>query len=324
VLSTTRLHPDAAAMLKGIASLEENPLPSLRMFTKEELLEKVRDADAVILFGEEFDRDVILAANKLKIIARHGVGYQNIDLKTAAERGIYVTYAPIASLTIAVAEHAIALIFAVARNLLRSDRYVRDGVWTLGSEWPPAVECLHGKLLGIVGLGRIGCEVARMAACVGMKVIYYNRTRKVSLEEQLGIEYASLDDLLRRSDFVSISIALTDDTRGMIGSRELGLMRKTSYLINVARGPIVDQNALYHALSSRKIAGAGLECFGRFYEEPPAVDDPILKLENVILTPHNSTLDDEIYRDVGITVVSDVLRVFRGEEPLNTVVEPRH
>jgi phosphoglycerate dehydrogenase-like enzyme len=324
VLSTTRLHPDAAVMLKGIASLEENPLPPLRMFTKEQLLDKVRDVDAVILFGEEFDREIILSASKLKIIARHGVGYQNIDLKAAAEKGIYVTYAPIASLTITVAEHAVALIFALARNLFLSDKYVRDGVWTLGSAWPPMVECVHGKVLGIVGLGRIGCEVARMATCLGMKVIYSNRTTKVALERELGIEYVNLDELLRRSDFVSICIALADDTRGMIGKRELNLMKKTAYLINVARGPVVDQDALYNALSSRAIAGAGLECFGRFYEGPPAVDDPILKLDNVVLTPHNSTWNDKIYRDIGITVVSDVLRVFRGEEPLNIVVGPRH
>lgn len=326
VLSTTRLHLDAAAMLKGIASLEENPLPPipLRMFTKRELLEKVRDVDAVILFGEEFDREIIFAANRLKIIARHGVGYQNIDLKAAAEKGIYVTYAPIASLAITVAEHAIALMFALARDLLRADRYVRDGVWTLGSAWPPMVECMHGKVLGVLGLGRIGHEVARMATCFGMKVIYHNRTRKVALEKQLGIEYADLDELIRRSDFVSICIPLTDETRGMIGGRELGLMKKTSYLINVARGPVVDQDALYDALSSREIAGAGLECFGRFCEEPPAVDDPILMLDNVILTPHNSTLSEEVYREVGITVVSDVLRVLRGQEPLNIVVGPGH
>ncbi len=245
------------------------------------LMDVVKDADVIVIrSSHKIDKTVIDNAKNLKIIARAGVGLDNIDVDYAIKRGIKIISVPSAS-TEAVAELTMGLMIALARWVTSFDRSMHNGEWCKNSKL--GIE-LAGKTLGIIGLGRIGSRVAKFARIFGMRVLAYDPYVDRGKAVNLGVELKdSLDDLLLESDFISIHASLTSETKGLIGERELKLMKPTAFLINTARGAIVDENALIKALKEKWIAGAALDVYT---EEPLPKNHPLRKIENTILTPH--------------------------------------
>ncbi|MEB3774029.1 MAG: NAD(P)-binding domain-containing protein [Desulfurococcales archaeon] len=227
------------------------------------------------------------ASPRLRIVSQYAVGYDNIDIECATRHGVYVTNTP-GVLTDATADLTWALILAVTRRIVEADKEVRSGAWyAKGVGWHPTYMLgieVTGKTLGIIGMGRIGREVARRARGFKMRILYYDKSRlPEDLEKELNAKYTPLEELLKESDIVTIHVPLTRETRGMIGERELKLMKNTAVLINTARGPIVDTDALVKALREGWIAGAGIDVFD---QEPIPPDHPLIKLPNTVLTPH--------------------------------------
>ncbi len=227
--------------------------------------------------GELMDR-----VPNLKVISNHGVGVDHIDVGAAKERKIPVGNTP-GCLDASTADMTMALMLATARNVVVGDRFARSPEFTHYDPSQLIGYEVSGSTLGIVGLGRIGRQVAKRALAFDMKVLYHNRKRDEQAERELGVTYASLDDLLRQSDFVSLNCPLTPDTTNLIGKREFGLMKSTGILLNIARGPVVDHDALFAALNSKRIAGAGLDVTS---PEPLPRNHPLLGLTNVVITPH--------------------------------------
>ena len=281
--------------------------------SKEEIIRRVKDKQALVsLLTDPIDEEVINSAPNLRIIAQYAVGFDNIDLKAATKRGIYVTNTP-EVLTETTADFAFALMLAVARRVVEADKYVRNGKWKVA--WHPLMmlgEDVHGRTLGIVGLGRIGCAVARRAKGFDMKILYYDVIRREDLERELGIKYVDLETLLRESDFVTIHTPLTPETYHLIGEKQLRMMKKTAFLINTSRGKVVDQKALYKALKEGWIAGAALDVFE---QEPISMDDPLLELENVVLAPHIASATHETRSKMAEIVAENLLAFKRGEIP---------
>lgn len=247
-----------------------------------------------------FTDAVFAACPHLKMVSIWGVGTDNIDLAAAARRGVTVCNTPGAN-AIAVAEHAIALMMAVARKLPQIDRAMREGQWPremLGQ--------LHGKTLAVIGTGAIGSQVAKLARAFGMTVLKWSAQRGKPGER---------DEMLKRADFVSLHVRLTPQTRGFIGAREFGLMKREAILVNTGRGALVDRDALYDALANQRIAGAGLDVF---HDEPLKADDPVLKLSNTVLSPHNAGQTPEVRRDGLLLTIQNVEQFLAGK-PQNVV-----
>ena len=309
----TREIPEAGLNLLGdfdVTVLFERPP------TRDELLEAVRGASGVLATAtEKMDGEVMDAAGDgLRIIANMAVGYDNIDVKAAKERGITVTNTP-GVLDETTADVAFMLVLAAARRLGEGERLLRAGRW----EWwgPKQLRGLDvwGKALGIVGMGRIGLAVARRAKGFGMEILYHNRSRNGDAEKELGARYLDLEDLLRESDFVSIHTPLTEETRHLIGERELGLMRETAVLVNTSRGPVVDEAALAQALRDGSIFAAGLDV----YEEEPKVNPELLELENAVLAPHIGSATIETRDRMATLAAENLAAVLRGEQPKTPV-----
>lgn len=319
VVVTAPIHGDGLDVLRREADVYVFDEPP----TEEELIESVRDTDAILvtLNVEKISRKVIESAPKLKVIARHGVGYDNVDVEAATERGIWVTITPVLHET--VADMAFAHILCLARNVCRATHYIKSRLWRIRDPFLFRGMDVWGKVIGIIGLGRIGSAIARRAKGFSMKILYYDIVRKPMLEEELKAEYRSLKDLLRESDFIVISCPLTEHTHGMIGEEELKLMKPTAILINIARGPIVDHDALVKALREGWIAGAGLDVF---WQEPLPTDDPLLDFDTLTLTPHIASNTSECRRRMALTAVEEILRVLHGEAPrypINNIMEKR-
>jgi len=316
VLLTAPIHSDGVKILESFANVV---IASKQLKTEDELINVVRDFDAVISMGfEPFTKNVLEKASKLLVIARHGVGYDNIDVDAATRLGIWVTITPIEELFDAVADHAMALLLCLARRICYADRFIRSGEW-FANPFENRVFVgvgLRGKMLGVIGLGRIGSRIAERVKGFGVKTIYYDIERKVDLEKKLGLEYSPLDELLRNSDFIVIAVPLTEKTKGLIGKREISLMKPSAMIINISRGGVIDHNALIEALKSRRIAGVALDVF---YKEPLPPDDEITKLQNTVLTPHIAWLTEECRKSMAITVAEEVSRVLRGKDPLYPV-----
>jgi len=263
------------------------------------------------LITDRVDRELLAQAPSVRIVSQMAVGYDNIDVAAASERGVLVTNTP-GVLTETVADLTFALILGWARRLPEGDRVVREGRWP---SWRPAFllgRNVHGKTLGIVGLGAIGEAVARRAKGFGMRVVYNSRTRKAAAEAELGLEWRSLPELLAESDYVSLHVALTPETKGLIGAAELALMKPDAVLVNTARGGVVDQEALVEALEEETIGGAALDVFA---VEPLPPDDPLLMLDNVIVAPHAGSATVETRSDMCDLAVDNLLAFFRGERP---------
>lgn len=280
-------------------------------YSEETLLRETENVDAIIIrVMGRITRKVIENARKLKVIGHHGAGLDNVDLKAATEHRIPVVYTPEAN-TESVADHTMGLMIAVAKKIPQAHHAIKiDKNWSARYEYIGTEIC--GKTLGLIGLGKIGRSVAKRARGFNMRVLYYSRTRKPHLEKELGVEYVDLDTLLRLSDFVSVHVPLTEKTYKMIGSREIGKMKRGSFLINTSRGGIVDEAALYDALASGKLAGAALDVYER---EPPDPENPLFRLENVVFTPHMAAHTKEALRRMAVTVAEEVMKVLNGERP---------
>lgn len=310
----TRIIPqEGLETLRKECHVEVFPLD--RPITRKELLEVVRDKDGLLcLLSDRVDKEVMEAGKGLRIISNYAVGYDNIDIEEATKRGIIVTNTP-GVLTEATAEMAWALLFSVSRRIVEGDGLVRSGGF---KGWAPMLLLgggVSGKTLGIVGAGRIGQAMALMSRGFGMKVLYFARSRKEVLESELGAEKADLHNLLRESDFVSLHLPLTPETHHLIGARELGLMKRTAYLINTARGPIIDEKALVEALRKGTIAGAGLDV----YEEEPRLAPGLAELDNVVLAPHLGSATTETRRNMAVMAAEDLVAALKGKRPKNVV-----
>ncbi len=314
VFATRRIPQEGLAILEGKCHLkiweEDVPPP------QEVLLEEAAKSEGLLcLLTDEVDREVLRAGKNLKVVANYAVGYDNIDIEEARNRGIVVTNTP-GVLTDATADLAFSLLLAGARNLIPADGYTRAGRW---QSWGPRLflgQEVWGKTLGIVGMGRIGRAVARRARGFDMNILYYNRSKHKDIEEELGVQKRELEDLLRDSDFVSIHLPLTEETQNLIGAEELSLMKPTAVLINTARGEIVDQKALVEVLQDKKIFAAGLDVFAK---EPIDPQDPLLSLDNVVVLPHIGSASYAARQKMAIMACSDLLAVLEGREPENPV-----
>jgi len=304
---------------EGIKSLEndfELIYPKNKeMFSRDEILNYLPDCHAVVsIFTQAFDAEMIKAAPYLELIANYGVGYNNIDLEEAKKRNIKVTNTP-NPVTEPTAEHTLALMLSVARRISELDRKIRKnkiewGVMkNLGSG-------LQKKTLGIVGMGRIGQVVARMSDAFGMKIIYFSRSSLSPIKEsQLLATRVSFHELLQRADFVSLHVPLTNETKHLISVEELNLMKPSAYLINTARGAVVDEVALVDALKNNKIKGAGLDVF----ENEPSITEELKTFDNVVLSPHVGTGTYETRVEIGREVVDNIIAYFKGKTPPNLV-----
>lgn len=290
--------------------------PENEAFTHEELLVEVADVDAIVtVYGNKLSNEVIDAAPKLKMIANFGAGYDNVDMDYVSSKGIVVTNSP-DPVTEPTAELAMGLMIATARrigemnNLLKNKEALQWGVMRNLST------TLVGKCLGIVGMGAIGKALARRAIASGMSVVYHNRQRvDESVEQQLGAKYLALHELLQTADVVSLNMPLTPATRGMIGQKELALMKPGAYLINTARGSVVDESALIDALQNKVIAGAGLDVF----ENEPVIPDALRDLPGVVLMPHLGTATHETRGEMSLLVAQNIKVFFAGDVPPNKV-----
>lgn len=301
-----RFVDDGTKLLAKEAVMIRNPYG--RTLDSEELKDSLRDADAALLGNDVCDSRVLSSAKSLKVVSRHGVGVDNVDLEAATQNGIIVANTPSVNKT-AVAEHTMALILSLLRKIPQADASLRSGKWEgtkfMGNE-------LAGKKLGIIGLGAIGMEVAERAKCFGMDVLYIKRRRREDLEKKMGIVYRPLEQLLGESDIVSIHLPLTTETRRMIGKREIALMKQDAYLVNTSRGEIVDSAALSKALMEERIGGAALDVFDR---EPPDFDDPLFRLDSVILTPHIGAYTLEAIRRMDLISAENIVKVLHGQRP---------
>jgi D-3-phosphoglycerate dehydrogenase len=286
-------------------------IPQGKKLSEDELIQTLREYDAVVVGIERMTASVIQAAKKLKIIAKHGAGVDNIDVKTASANGVVVTSAP-GTNSDSVADLTMGLFLSLARSIPHADRSVRAG------GWPRLVGFqMSQKVLGIIGLGEIGKRVARRAAGFDMKVIAYDVIRDEAFAQEWGITYLSLDEVLSTADFVSIHIPSIPSTFKMIGDRELRLMKKEAFFVNISRGEILDEEALYRALKERRIRGAGLDVFS---SEPPK-ENPLFTLDNVILTPHMGAYTYEALRETGMICVRGIADFLEGKRP-GFVVNP--
>ncbi|MDK2800995.1 MAG: D-3-phosphoglycerate dehydrogenase / 2-oxoglutarate reductase [Clostridiales bacterium] len=285
--------------------------------TVEQIAKDVEDCDAILARTAPFPAEVIEAGKKLKVIARHGVGVDNIDVKRATELGIWVTNAPESNAN-SVAEHTIGLIIACARNMVRCDKEFRNGNFEIRNQLKGFD--LAGKTLAVVGTGRIGSMVAKKATLgLDMKVIGYDpyvTQDKVIPEIELVNDW---EYIFKNADFISLHMPATSKTKGIVGAKEFEMMKSTAYLINAARGEVVDEAALIEALQQNKIAGAGLDVFE---QEPPAKDNPLFALDNVILTPHNAALTYEAMDRMGLHAAMGIHDVLSGKKPKWPVNEP--
>jgi phosphoglycerate dehydrogenase-like enzyme len=273
--------------------------------------EDLADFDALILLGNRFEARSIPPGGRLAIVARFGVGYDTVDVPACTAAGIAVVITP-DGIRRPVAASVLTLMLALATRLIAKDRLTRMGPagWAQRSEHIGLG--LTGRTLGLLGVGNIGADVLRLVGPLDMRVLAHDPYLDPAKARALGAELVDIETLFREADFLSISVPLNDATRGLVDARLLGLMKPTAYLINTARGPIVDQRALYEALAAGRIAGAGLDVFE---VEPTPVDEPILALDNVILTPHALCFTDECLAGNGAADVRAVLAVNRGEPP---------
>ena len=309
VYVTRQIFPDALDLIEKHAEMEL--WPDDEPPTADQLKEALSEVDgAIINVMDRIDAPLLDAAPKLRVLSQVAVGLDNVDIPEANKRNILVGYTP-GVLAKSTADLAFALLLAVARRVVESDKWVREGNWKishhpmfwLGSE-------VNGSTLGILGMGGIGLETAKRGLGFDMKVIYHSRTRKRELEKIHGFKYASLKRVLTESDFLSIHVPLTPETHHFISDKQLNVMKPSSILINLARGAVVDTEALYKALLKGAIAGAGLDVFD---PEPVPPDHPILGLDNVVVLPHIGSASNRSRREMHLLAARNLLAGLKGE-----------
>ncbi len=297
VLLADAIAPEGVRILQETVGLEVDERPSI---SAPELLSVIGDYDALIVRSRtKVTSEVLAAGKRLKVVGRAGVGVDNIDVGSASQYGVAVLNAPGGNV-ISAAELTLGLMLALLRHIARAGASIKRGEWERscfqGTE-------LYGKTLGLVGAGRIGSEVARRAAAFGMTVLIYDPYLSQERAREIGSEQVSLASLLERADIVSVHTPLSDETRGLIGPRELARMKPTAYLVNAARGGVVDESALAAALEAGRLAGAALDVFER---EPPSRDCPLLKLNNVLVLPHLGAATREAQTRSGVEICEAV------------------
>ncbi|RLI01301.1 D-glycerate dehydrogenase [Candidatus Bathyarchaeota archaeon] len=311
VLVTRKFFDEAIDLIKTVADVEiypseEDPIP------REVLLDKVQDIDGLLpMLTDRVDQTLLDRGKRLKVVSNYAVGYNNIDVNEATKHGVMVTNTPDV-LTDTTADCAFMLLMAISRRLVEVDKFVREGKWV--KAWGPKMllgSDITGKTLGIIGLGRIGKAVVPRAKGFNMKILYHNRNPDPEAEK-LGVEYRSMDEILAESDYISLHVPLNDNTKHLIGKPELKKMKKTAYLINTSRGPVVDENALTKALKENRIAGAGLDVL---YEEPTNPKNPLLKLDNVIVAPHIGSATIETRLAMAMKAATNLTAALKGEQP---------
>lgn len=317
VIAVTRRLPEAGmAMLAGASDIEARVFPLDRPPTRPELIELLQGASAAITFvTDPVDGAVLDAAPDLKVLANFAVGYDNINVPDATSRGVLVTNTP-GVLTETTADFTFAILIAAARRVVEAADYVRAGKW---ETWSPTLFLgwdLHGATIGIVGYGRIGREVGKRAAGFDMRILVNNRSPLADDDIATAVD---LDVLLKESDFVCLNVALTPETRGMIGKRELELMKPSAILVNAARGPVVQTDALYDALKTGVIAAAALDVTD---PEPLPPDHPLIGLPNCLVVPHIASATVATRSKMATMAVSNALAVVRGQQPPNPVNQP--
>jgi glyoxylate reductase len=303
----------ALERLRALAEVDAGEDAS-RILPRSELVERLRRADVFLhLMHDAVDAAAIAAATRLRLIASMSIVPATVDLLAATARKIAVTTIP-PIVTEATADLHFALLLAAARRVVEADAALRSGTFPGSQSMHFAGASVHGKTIGIVGLGRIGRSIARRARGFDMTVLYSKRSRLPETEErELGASYASLDDLLARADFVSLSCSLTPETRHLIGARELGLVKRTAILVNTARGPVVDEAALVGALGEGRLAAAGLDV----YEEEPRVHPGLVPLRNVVLLPHLGSAVYDLRERMAHIVVDNIEAFLQGRRPPN-------
>lgn len=281
------------------------------------LLSKVNGVEAIIsLLTEKIDEEVLVAAGpSLKIVANYAVGYDNVDVEACQKHNVYVTNTPSEVVNESVAEFTWAMMMMLGRRVLEAVMFAKKAAYR---DWDPDAFLgfnLSGRMIGVVGLGRIGKMVARRAVGFGVKVLYTQRKQDLACEAELGVVCVPLEELLNKSDFVSLHVPLNEETKHLINAESLGRMKQGSFLINAARGPIVDEAALVEALRSGRLGGAALDVF----ENEPNPHPELLQMENVILTPHVASGTVEAREDMELVAVRNVLAALSGETPPNVV-----
>jgi D-3-phosphoglycerate dehydrogenase len=302
----------------GKALLEEKAeICFARSLEEASLIKEVKEINGIIIRANgKVNRRLMESAPKLKVVGRHGVGVENIDLEAATEKGIWVVNTPDAN-DISVAEHFFGLALILSKMLKKADIALREGRFEaryqyIGNE-------LHGKALGILGFGRIGRAVGRIGhKGFDMKILYYDALRYEEMEKELKATKASLKEVLSESDYISINLPMLPETKGLLGGREFGWMKPSAFIINLARGPIWDEKVLHQVLKEKKIAGAGSDVYEL---EPASKGHPLFELENFVGTPHMAAHTEEALRRMSL-VAEDVIRVLEGKTPVHPVNRP--
>ncbi len=313
ILLYEEMHEAGKALLK-----EEGEIFFATSFEETSLINEMREMDGIIIRANgKVSRKIMDAAPKLKVIGRHGVGVENIDLEAATEKGIWVVNTPDAN-DISVAEHFFGLALMLSKMLKKGDLAVRDGRWEARYQYIGRE--LHGKTLGILGFGKVGRAIGRIGhKGFDMKVLYYDALRYEEVEKEIHAVKLSLEEVLSQSDYLSINLPMLPATKSLIKEREFSLMKPTAHIINLARGPIWDEKALYRVLKEGRIAGAASDV----YEvEPATKDHPLLQFDHFIGTPHMAAHTEEALKRMSL-VAEDVIRVLEGKTPLHPVNQPK-
>lgn len=315
VYITRRIPEDILAEIQKICDVKiwsEPDVPVPRDILEKEITEV---EGLYCLLTESIDASLLEKGKHLRIVSNMAVGYNNIDVQEATRRGIMVTNTP-GVLTETTADLTFALLMMTARRMEESTQFLRKGEWKTWSPMLLAGQDIHGSTLGIVGMGRIGEALAKRAKGFEMRLLYHNRSRKLDIEKELGIEYRSFDALLEESDFVCVMTPYTPDTKNLIGKRELGIMKQTAILINTARGGIVDEGALYEALVNKEIWAAGLDVFET---EPLSPNHPLLTLQNLVALPHIGSSTVKTRRLMARLAAQNLIEALIGKTPTNLV-----
>lgn len=287
--------------------------------SKAEILKHSSDVDVLVcMLTDPIDREVIDSAKNLKVISQMAVGYDNIDVAYASSKDIPVGHTPDV-LSNTTADYAWALLMAVSRRVVESHNEVQQGNW---APWGPYVwtgNDVYGATLGIIGMGRIGQAMAKRAAGFDMEILYYSRSPKPEIEKQTGAKFVSLDELLRKSDFVSLHTNLTPETKHLLDENKFALMKPNAVIINTARGAVIDQRALFNALNENKIAGAGLDVSD---PEPILENDPLLNLPNVVITPHIGSASHKTRQRMAMMMAENVLAAL-DNKPIPFCANPK-
>jgi glyoxylate reductase len=316
VYVTRQLFKEAIQILEEVSEVEvfegeNNAIP------RDKLLKKVKNVNGLLpLLTEKIDAELMDIGKELKVVSNYAVGFNNIDVEEATKRGIRVTNTP-GVLTETTADCAFTLMVTIARRILEADKYIRNRNWV--DAWGPKMFIgtdIHEKTLGIIGLGRIGSAMVPRAKGFNMKIIYHDDYRDPSNDKELGVVRKTLNEVLKESDFISLHVPLTPETHHMIGEKQFKMMKPTAYIVNTSRGPVIDEKALYKALKDGWINGAALDVHE---EEPTNPDNPLLTLDNIVVTPHIASGSIETRTKMAIIAAKNLASVLKGQEPPNLV-----